>query len=178
MRNECRPSRRLATATLSAMLLLARAASAAESEKKTTSYAPVTITEDFAATMSRMKAAKPEIEKRHAGLLEQRYDLGNHPAKGITMSRGKGVQDGVRAKLPKGATWEQLAAMRPDEIREKNLFPAGFLPLPHPNHPEGGMLFQRFHIDEIKKQEGRDLTRFDLDFDLPDHLLPEFPAPI
>ena len=33
-------------------------------------------------------------------------------------------------------------------------------------------------IDEVKKQEGRDLTRLDLDFDLPDHLLPEFPAPI
>ena len=25
---------------------------------------------------------------------------------------------------------------------------------------------------------GRDLTRFDLDYDLSDHLLPEFPAPI
>ena len=40
------------------------------------------------------------------------------------------------------------------------------------------MLFPKFHIDEIKKQEARDLTRFDLDFDLPDHLLPEFPPPI
>jgi cytochrome c peroxidase len=30
----------------------------------------------------------------------------------------------------------------------------------------------------VKKQEGRDLTRFDLDSDLPDHFLPEFPAPI
>jgi cytochrome c peroxidase len=40
------------------------------------------------------------------------------------------------------------------------------------------MLFPKFHIDEIKKQEQRDLTRFDLDFDLPDHFLPEFPAPI
>ena len=40
------------------------------------------------------------------------------------------------------------------------------------------MLFPQFHIDEIKKQEARDLTRFDLDFDLPDHLLPEFPPPI
>ena len=68
--------------------------------------------------------------------------------------------------------------MTPEQIREKGLFPAGFLPLPHPNHPEGGMLFPKFHIDEIKKQEGRDLTRFDLDFDLPDHLLPEFPPPI
>jgi cytochrome c peroxidase len=40
------------------------------------------------------------------------------------------------------------------------------------------MVFPQFHIDEIKKQEGRDLTRFDLDFDLPSHFLPEFPAPI
>ncbi|MEW6325267.1 MAG: cytochrome B6, partial [Nitrospirota bacterium] len=33
-------------------------------------------------------------------------------------------------------------------------------------------------IEEIKKQEQRELTRFDLEFDLPDHLLPEFPPPI
>ena len=94
------------------------------------------------------------------------------------MSRSKPVQEGVRAKLPQGMTWETLAAMGSDEIREKGLFPAGFLPLPHPNHPEGGMLFPKFHIDEIKKQEGRDLTRFDLEYDLPDHMLPEFPPPI
>src|SRR6185295_14218971 len=50
--------------------------------------------------------------------------------------------------------------------------------LPHANHPEGGMLFPQFHIDEIRKQEQRDLNRFDLAFDFPDHLLPEFPAPI
>ena len=36
-------------------------------------------------------------------------------------------------------------------------------------------MFPKFHIDEIKKQTARDLTRFDLDFDLPDHFLPEFP---
>jgi cytochrome c peroxidase len=40
------------------------------------------------------------------------------------------------------------------------------------------MLFPKFEIDEIKKQENRDLTRFDLDFDIPDHFLPEFPPPI
>jgi cytochrome c peroxidase len=75
-------------------------------------------------------------------------------------------------------TRETLAGMSPEEIREKNLFPAGFLPLPHPHHAEGGMVFPKFHIEEIKRQESRDLTRFDLDFDLPDHFLPEFPAPI
>ena len=40
------------------------------------------------------------------------------------------------------------------------------------------MIFPQTLIDEMKRQTGRDLTRFDLDFDLPQHLLPEFPAPI
>jgi len=141
-----------------------------------TSYAPVDIKEDFAATMARMKAAKPGVEKKHAALLYERYDLSKRPAQGVTMSRGKPVQEGVRVKLSKAMTWDKLAAMSPDEIREKDVFPAGFFPLPFPNHPEGGMLFPKFHIDEIKKQEGRDLTRFDLDYDLPDHFLPDFPA--
>src|SRR5215472_17208565 len=94
------------------------------------------------------------------------------------MSRGKPVQGGVRVKLPSGTSWDELAGLSSDQIRDRNLFPCGFLPLPHPNHAEGGMVFPHFEIDELKKQEPRDLTRFDLDFDLPDHLLPEFPAPI
>jgi cytochrome c peroxidase len=96
------------------------------------------------------------------------------------MSRGKQVQDGVRVKLGSGVTWDSLATMAPDEIKKKGSFPKGFLPLSHPNHAEGGMLFPKFHIDEIKKQEDRDLTRFDLDFDFDKyvHLLPEFPPPM
>ncbi len=147
-------------------------------ERGQTSYSPVDIKETFASIMVRMKAAKPEIEKQQSDLLNERYDLSNRPVQGVTMSRNKPVQGGVRVKLPAGMTWEKLAGMSPEEIREKNLFPKGLYPLPHPNHPEGGMVFPQFHIDEIKKQEGRDLTRFDLDFDLPDHFLPEFPAPI
>ncbi len=146
--------------------------------KKPSSYAPVVITEPFPSVVARMKAAKPEIMKRQLALLEERYDMANRPSKGVTMSKGKAVQEGVRAKLPPGTTWDALAQMTPDAVRQKDIFPKGFLPLPHANHPEGGMLFPKFHIDEIKKQEDRDLTRFDLDFDLPDHFLPEFPAPI
>jgi cytochrome c peroxidase len=142
------------------------------------SYSAVAIKERFEAIMARMKAAKPAVMKQHMDLLGERYDLGNHPATGVTMSRGKSVQEGVRVRLPKDMTWARLAAMSPEEIQGKDLFPAGFYPLPHPNHPEGGMVFPKFHIEEVKKQEGRDLTRFDLDFDLPDHFLPEFPAPI
>jgi len=134
--------------------------------------------EDFRTVFTRMRAAKAEVDKRQRDLLASRYDLSDRPVAGVTMSRGKAIQGGVRAKLPAGVTWDALARMTSDEVREKGAFPAGFMPLPHPNHPEGGMVFPTFHINEVKKQTGRDLTRFDLDFDLPDPFLPEFPAPI
>jgi cytochrome c peroxidase len=134
--------------------------------------------EDFDAVRKRMMEAKPAIQKKHANLLSARYDLAYRTAKGAEMSNGKPLQAGPRTRLPEGVTWEKLAAISPEEIRRKNLFPKGFLPLPHPNHPEGGMLFPKFHILEIKKQENRDLSRFDLDYDLPDHFLPEFPPPM
>jgi len=161
--------------SLTAISILTFAQSPSRGES---SYSPVVIKESFEAVMNRMKAAKPEVMKRQMNLLSERYDLSNRPAAGVTMSRGKPVQEGVRVRLPAEITWERLAGMSPDEIRERDLFPRGLMPLPHPNHAEGGMLFPKFHIEEIKKQEIRDLTRFDLDFDLPDHFLPEFPAPI
>jgi cytochrome c peroxidase len=143
------------------------------------SYAPVITQEPFEKTVEKMSAAKPGIMDRQMKLLGERYDLRDRPAKNVTMTRGKAIQEGVRAKLPKDVkSWEELAAMTPNAIKEKGLWPLGYLPLPHPNHPEGGMVFPTHQIDEIKKQEGRDLTRFDLDFDLPTHLLPEFPPAI
>jgi cytochrome c peroxidase len=134
--------------------------------------------EDFPTLVKRLQREKPAFAKRQQDLLNARYDLADRPAEGVTMSKGKPVQGGVRVKLPPGTSWDALSALTPDEIRSRKLWPAGFLPLPHPHHEAGGMIFPQFQIDEVKKQTGRDLTRFDLDFDLPDHLLPEFPAPI
>jgi len=166
-------------AALAAGLLISvSAVHSQDNSKIPSSYMPVDIHESFSTIMNRMTAAKPEIMKRHIALLEQRYDLSNRPAQGVTMSGGKAVQQGVRVKLTGGTSWDQLSKLSPEQIKERSLYPAGFLPLPHPNHPEGGMLFPKFEIDEIKKQEGRELTRFDLDFDIPDHLLPDFPPPI
>jgi cytochrome c peroxidase len=134
--------------------------------------------EDFNSLVKRLQSEKPTFAKRQQALLAARYDLSNRPAQGVNMSGGKAVQDGVRVKLPAGRTWDQLAALPPAEIKAKQLWPAGFLPLPHPHHEAGGMIFPKFLIDETKKQTNRDLTRFDLDFDLPDHLLPDHPAAI
>jgi len=134
--------------------------------------------EAFASLFARTSADKPPVTKRQTDLLNQRYDLSDRPDPKAQMSRGKPLQAGVRVKLPAGVTWEQLAAMTSDQIRQKGIFPAGFLPLPHPKNEEGGMVFPHFQIEELKKQTGRDLQRFDVDFDIPDHFLPEFPGAI
>jgi cytochrome c peroxidase len=178
MRHRARTFAWVILVALAALVGVEGAGYAQKAQEQVSSYMPVDITESFASIRDRMSAAKADVMKRHLGLLDQRYDLSNRPARGVTMSRGKAIQEGVRVKLPGGTTWEALAAMGPDQIREKDVFPAGFYPLPHPHQAEGGMVFPGFLIDEIKKQEARDLTRFDLDFDLPDHLLPEFPPPI
>jgi len=145
---------------------------------KASSYAPVVIKEDFESIMERMSDAKEEVMERQMKLLEKRYDLSDMPAEGVVMSGGKAVQGGVRVKVPAGMSWQELAEMSPERIRRKDIFPMGFMPLPHPNHNEGGMVFPQFVIDAINDDEMRDLTRFDLDFDLPDHFLPDFPAPV
>ncbi|MBA2543333.1 MAG: cytochrome B6 [Deltaproteobacteria bacterium] len=133
--------------------------------------------ETFEQMKARFEAEKPQFMARQLAELLLRYDLEDQPGT-ESMTRGKPVQTGVRTKLREDLTWDQLAMMSPDEIKASDAFPRGFMPLPHPRHLEGGMLFPRFVIEEVERQTGRDLERFDLDFDLPDHLLPEFPPAI
>jgi cytochrome c peroxidase len=132
---------------------------------------------DFDKLLEAKTAEKPEVEMRQQALLDERYDLAPR-ASDIAMTRGKPLQTGPRTRLPDGASWEALAALTPDQIREQDVFPLGFLPLPHPKQPEGGMLFPQSTIDDVLAQTGRDLKRFDLDFDLPEEFLPEFPPAI
>src|SRR5262249_7234299 len=108
-------------------------------------------TEDFASVMAKMKGAQAGILKKEGELLAASHDLENRASKSVMMSGGrKPIQTGVRVLLPDGMTWEKLAAMSPEDIKKRGLYPAGFLPLPHENHDEGGMIFPKFHIDEIK----------------------------
>jgi cytochrome c peroxidase len=142
------------------------------------SYRPLP-TLPFGAVKANDEAAKPAVMQRQQGVLKQRYDLGDRPMPGQMMSGGrKPVQGDVRVKLPQGITWNSLPAMTPDQIRERGLFPGGFMPLPHVKQATGGQVFPNNQINEIRNQESRNLQRFDVDFDLPDHLTPEFPPPI
>lgn len=146
---------------------------------KESSYMPVVEKEDFHTTMNNLIAEKPTYMKRQKDLLAERYDLSNKISPDVTMSRGKHIQVGVRVKLPRGIkSFEEIANMKPSEIKENGLFPMGFMPLPHVKHEAGGQVFPQMHIDEINRQEGRDLTRFDIEYDLPEYFLPEFPPAI
>jgi len=141
-------------------------------------YMPVVIEEDFKTTMEKDVKDKPQVMERQQALLDRRYDLSDRPAAVMMSGNKKPIQEGVRVKLPKSMTWEKLNAMTAAEIKEKDLFPEGFLPLPHTKHATGGQVFPKDQIDEIQKLEQRSLERFDVDFDLPVHFIPEFPPPM
>lgn len=129
--------------------------------------------QSFEAMMAKDKADKAGVMARQQKLLDERYDLAVKLDPKVKMTRGKPIPVGPATRLTQGMSWDQLAAMSSDEIRDQGLFPKGFLPLPHPHHEVGGMVFPQ---KEIKDQAR--LERFDLDFDLPEHFLPEFPPAI
>src|SRR5207248_3959086 len=71
-----------------ALLILGSNATARAQGKTPSSYMPV-VEDDFATVMKRMSADKPKLAKKQMSLLEMRYDLADHPAKGVTMSAQK-----------------------------------------------------------------------------------------
>src|SRR5258705_13225072 len=124
--------------------------------------------ERFEVVRARDKAAKAGVMAAHQRLLDERYDLTRRVDESVRMTRGKPIPVGPTAKLKDGVTWEQLGQMTPEQIKERGVFP--YLPLPHVNHPVGGMVFPQVEIKVMPRVE-----RFDMDFDLPDQFLPEFP---
>jgi cytochrome c peroxidase len=167
-----------ASLALLAVSSLTRPTSRADEEKPkqatSSSYDQITPVllgkESLQSVIARDKAEKESFASRQRKLLEERYDLSARPDNKVTMSRGKPIQAGPTVKLPGGETWESLAEMSCETIRERGLFPKGFLPLPHPKHEVGGMVFPQMEIKLLAR-----LERFDVDFDLPEHFLPEFP---
>ena len=87
------------------------------------------------------------------------------------MSRGKPLCVGPTARLPQGVTWETLAATAPKEIRRAGTFPYLVAPTPQANPRRTGL--SQLQIAMFPR-----LERFDVDFDLPDAFLPEFPPAI
>ncbi len=116
-------------------------------------------------------AAKPGVTAAQRKLLEERYNLTPNLSRDVTMSRGKPIAVGPTARLKGGVTWERLATMTPPDMRASNLFP--YPPLPHPKQTPGGQVFPQVQIEMFPR-----LQRFDIDFDIPEAFLPEFPPAI
>src|SRR4051812_49945161 len=87
------------------------------------------------------------------------------------MSRGKPLPVGPTARLATGLDWDRLAGMSQEDIRKANAFP--YPSLPHPKQANGGQVFPAMQIEMFPR-----LERFDVDFDLPEAFLPEFPPAI
>jgi cytochrome c peroxidase len=116
-------------------------------------------------------AEKPAVTAAQRRLLESRYDLAPRLDPTAKMSRGKPLPVGPTARLGSGLTWERLAAMTPEEILRRGVFP--YPSLPHPKHATGGQVFPPAQIAMFPR-----LERFDVEFDLPEAFLPEFPPAI
>jgi cytochrome c peroxidase len=117
------------------------------------------------------KAMKPKVMEAQRKLLEQRYNLTPRLDPAVKMSRGKPLAVGPTARLANGATWDSLAQMAPDQIKQAGNFP--YPPLPHPKQATGGQVFPQMQIEMFPR-----LQRFDVDFDIPEAFLPEFPPAI
>jgi cytochrome c peroxidase len=115
-------------------------------------------------------ANKAEVMATQRRLLENRYNLEPKRDPVVTMSRGKSLAVGPTAKLPAGMTWETLAALSPAEIRERDIFPYKALPHASQGGGLGGQVFPQMQIKMFPR-----LERYDVEFDLPEAFLPEFP---
>ena len=115
-------------------------------------------------------ADKPKVTAAQQELLRRRYDLTPRLDPSTKMSRGKPLPVGPTARL-QGTTWQNLSQMKPEEIRKRGIFP--YPSLPHPKHAAGGMVFPPMQIEMFPR-----LDRFDVQFDIPEAFLPEFPPAI
>ena len=137
----------------------------AQQEKIVSSYGPTNQDISFDQIKAARMAVKAERAKEHMELLNSRYSLSKKTSAEALMSGGKPIPVGPTAKL-QGITWKQLNEMTPEQIKEKGIFP--YKPLPFADHAEGGMLFPEMITKPLPR-----LVRFDLDFDLPEHILPD-----
>ncbi len=122
--------------------------------------------------VEKMREQKPKLMTDVNEYMDSRYDFSGNPMPGATMTGGRPIMHGPIARLPKGTkSWEALTAMSPGEIKKADAFP--FKPLAHPLQTTAHMLFPQAWVQAHPEHE-----RMDVDFDIPNAYLPEFPPPM
>jgi cytochrome c peroxidase len=127
--------------------------------------------QDPREVMQKEDADRPKVMQAQMDLLASRYNLEPKLDPEAKMTRGKPLVVGPTARLKNGMTWEALADATPADIRRGDAFP--YPSLPHPLHANGGQVFPKMQIEMFPR-----LERFDVDFDIPEAFLPEFPPAI
>src|SRR6185436_16129672 len=113
----------------------------------------------FDQWLAAMRKQKPIRMAEVAAYMKGRYDFTPRPRPGAKMSGGKAIMDGPVARLPKGvASFEDLARLGADAIRDRDLFP--YKPLAHPLQTTAHMVFTQTWVKAHPEHE-----RIDIDFD-------------
>jgi hypothetical protein len=139
-----------------------------------TSFASVDDVKDFDAFCRECTIRKAKVMAERKKYMEKRYNFDGVVSREATMTRGKPLPVGPVVRLPEGfANWEELAELTPEQIKSRNVFPLGFRPFSHPLQTIGHQLFPQMWTRVHPEHE-----RFDVDFDIPEAYLPEFPPPL
>jgi cytochrome c peroxidase len=119
------------------------------------------------------KKQKPKLMADVRKYMKGRFNFNGKAIPNQFMSGGqKPVMAGPVTRLPKGvSSFEELAEFTPDKIRKKDLFP--FKPLAHPIQSTAHMVFPDSWV--LIHPEHK---RMDVDMDIPEDYLPEFPPPL
>jgi cytochrome c peroxidase len=125
----------------------------------------------FDEVFKKESSNKAAVMKAQMAYLGTRFNLTPKLDPQAKMSRGKPLAVGPTAKLAANLTWDQLGQMLPADIQQRNVFP--YRALPHPLQANGGQVFPKVQVDMFAR-----LERFDVEFDIPDAFIPEFPPAI
>jgi cytochrome c peroxidase len=136
------------------------------------SWSPPTLEGSWNEWVEHCQTLKPKLMAECRAYMNSRYDFSGRPSPGARMSGGKPIMMGPVARLPEGfRSYEELAALSPDEIKRRDIFP--YKPLAHPLQTTAHMVFPDSWIKVHPEHE-----RMDCDLDIPDDYLPEFPPPM
>jgi cytochrome c peroxidase len=126
----------------------------------------------FEQWLSFHRKQKPQLMRDVREYMDGRYEFSETPMPGQYMSGGKPIMQGPVARLAKGVgSFAELAAISPEEILHRDLFP--YKPLAHPLQSTAHMVFPQEWIKAHPDHE-----RIDVDMDFPSAYLPEFPPPL
>ena len=126
----------------------------------------------FEEVKSKESADRPAVMAAQRKLLESRYDLTPKLDPAAKMSRGKPLCVGPTARLARGHDLREAGrACRRRRSRSVGSSPIRRCPIPL--HANGGQVFPQVQTAMFPR-----LERFDVEFDIPNEFLPEFPPAI